>query len=81
MLSLLKKTFDNGSGGIDVVLVMFVLGFIVACVKLLFSGNEIISITMSNFAGSDFAVTVGALGGVYALRKHSDNMTGGGSSS
>ena len=73
---------DLATGKIDIVLVMFMIGFLVACVKLLLTGNTVGPITFGPFNGSDFALVIGALGGTYTLRKHSDNIVrkGGGGS-
>lgn len=53
----------------SVTLTFFTLGFIVALLKLLGSGVEIKGFKIEPFSGTDFAATVGALGGVYALRR------------
>lgn len=63
---------DPKTGKQSVTLTMFVSGFIIAMVKLLFSGMDIAGFKIENFSGSDFAAVVGALGAVYALRKHTD---------
>lgn len=59
----------------SVTMTAFVLGFIVATLKLLISGLEIEGLKMAAFDGSDFAMVVAALGGIYTLRRHSDNVT------
>ena len=62
---------DN-DGKPSVTLTAFVVGFIVVCLKLVFSGvqfNE--HMKLSDFSGVDFGAAIAALGGVYALRKNS----------
>lgn len=53
----------------SVTLTLFVGGFIICLLKLIGSGIVIGPITLSPFSGVDFAAAVGALGGVYALRR------------
>lgn len=53
----------------SVTLTMFVLGFIVATLKLLISGVIISGFQVESFSGGDYAAVVGALGGVYTLRR------------
>ena len=53
----------------SVTLTFFALGFVVAVVKLAFSGITIAGFQVEQFSGVDFAAVVGALGGVYALRR------------
>jgi hydrogenase/urease accessory protein HupE len=63
---------DPKTGEKSVTLTAFALGFGVATLKLLFSGIEIGSLTLSPFSGGDFAAVVGAVGAIYAVRKHTD---------
>lgn len=56
----------------SVTLTMFVLGFVVATLKLLTSGLTIHGLHLGVFGGGDFAAAVGALGSIYALRRHTD---------
>lgn len=53
----------------SVTLTFFTIGFVFALFKLFFSGVMIGAFHMPEFSGGDFAAVVGALGGVYALRK------------
>lgn len=53
----------------SVTLTFFALGFTVAVVKLAISGVSIAGFQVEQFSGVDFAAVVGALGGVYALRR------------
>jgi hypothetical protein len=59
----------------SVSLTFFVLGFLVATLKLLLSGLVIRYIQFGVFGGGDFAAVVGALGALYAARKHTDAHT------
>lgn len=59
----------------SVTLTLLIVGFAVCLLKLLTSGMIIGTIHLGDFAGSDFAECIGALGALYAARKHSDNMT------
>lgn len=68
------QSLRDPDGDFDLVLVMYVLGFLVACFKLVVSGNTILGVQMSSFTGSDFGMVIAALGGVYSLRKHSDGV-------
>lgn len=56
----------------SVTVTAFCLGFVVATVKLLFSGVVVAGVTLAPFSGSDFAAVVGALGSVYVARKYTD---------
>lgn len=53
----------------SVTLTLFVAGFAVALAKLALSGITISTFKVEAFTGVDFAAVVGALGGVYALRR------------
>lgn len=64
---------DPKTGEPSVTITAFICGFIVACLKLLASGLSIGSITLSPFSGGEFAAVVGALGAIYAARKHTDS--------
>jgi uncharacterized membrane protein len=63
---------DPKTGEPSVTLTAFVAGFVVAILKLLLSGVTIKSVTLAQFSGGDFAAVVGALGAIYAIRKHTD---------
>lgn len=56
----------------SVTLTLFVVGFIVALLKLLAGGLVIGSVHMAPFSGTDFAAVTGALGAIYAARKATD---------
>lgn len=59
---------DPKTHELSVTLTAFVAGFVVATLKLLLSGIGILPV----FSGADFALVVGALGSIYAMRKHTD---------
>lgn len=63
---------DPKTGELSVTITAFVTGFVVATLKLLVSGVTIGTVTLSQFGGGDFAAVVGALGAIYAARKHTD---------
>lgn len=54
----------------SVTLTLLVTGFIVAVLKLLVSGITLQTITLSQFAGGDFATVVGSLGALYWGRRN-----------
>lgn len=58
----------------SVTLTAFVIGFIVCLFKLVGSGVAIGSIKVAIFSGVDFAAAITALGGVYSLKQHVDNI-------
>lgn len=67
----------------SVTLTLLVTGFGVCMAKLLLSGLAIGSLQLAAFGGGDFAAAVGALGALYAARRHpamngSDNAAPGG---
>lgn len=66
---------NPNSGEKSVTMTLFVVGFLVSTLKLLTSGMVIANVHLGTFSGSDFAMAVGALGAIYAARKHSDNLT------
>jgi len=54
----------------SVTLTMFVYGAIVCFAKLIFSGVQVGNLfTLSQFSGVDFGAAMGALGGIYAMRR------------
>lgn len=62
---------DPKTNKVSVTLTVFIYGFMIAALKLLFSGIEIAQkFKMSEFSGVDFAAVIGALGTVYSLRKN-----------
>ena len=64
---------DPKSGKPSVTLSLLVLGFCVATLKLLVSGMIIHGMPMEAFTGGDYALVLGALGGIYGFRKHTDS--------
>jgi len=62
---------DSKTNKESVTMTLFVYGFIVATIKLLLSGIEIIDkVKMDNFTGIDYAAVLAALGAIYTLRKN-----------
>jgi uncharacterized YccA/Bax inhibitor family protein len=59
----------DSDGNPSVTVTAFVMGFIVACVKLLIAGHTIYGVQFGEFTGGEFAAVVGALGTIYALRR------------
>lgn len=64
---------DPKTGEPSVTLTAFVVGFLVATIKLLCSGITIGSFQLSQFSGMDFAGVVGALGTIYWARRKDDS--------
>jgi hypothetical protein len=67
-------TFNNflltdTQGKKSTTLTVFILGAIVVNLKLIFSGMIIGGVTLAEFTGSDYGVAMGALGGIYVLRR------------
>lgn len=63
---------DPKTGEKSVTLTMMMTGFVTALGKLLLAGATVGSIKMGSFSGAEFAAVVGALGSIYAFRKHTD---------
>jgi hypothetical protein len=63
---------DPNSNTPSVSLTLFVTGFMVCTLKLLTSGVVIGKLHLGDFGGTDFAAAVGALGAIYAARRHTD---------
>jgi hypothetical protein len=53
---------------------VFVIGFVVVNVKLLFAGMSIGGFSMSEFSGVDYGAALGALGAIYVLRRKGDQV-------
>jgi hypothetical protein len=70
MIDLSKIVLKDSNGNPSVTVTAFVVGFVVASTKLLFSGMTIGELTLSQFSGVDFAAAVGALGAIYSLRRN-----------
>ena len=56
----------------SVTLTLFVIAFVIACVKLLIANMVINKISLGAFTGTDFAAVVGAAGAIYTARKYTD---------
>jgi len=54
-------------------LTMFVVGFAACLAKLMTSNMVAGEFQFGAFGGTDFAAAVGALGAIYAARKHTDS--------
>jgi hypothetical protein len=63
---------DPKTNAPSVTVTAFMVGFAVATLKLLVSGLSVGTLTLQVFSGSDYAMVVGALGAIYAARKHTD---------
>lgn len=61
---------DPKDGKPSVTLTLLISGFALCAMKLLGSGLEVGSIKLAVFGGGDFAAAVGALGALYAARRH-----------
>lgn len=61
----------------SVTLTAFVIGFITCLFKLVFSGVAVGNFKLAIFTGVDFAAAITALGGVYSLKQHVDNLAKG----
>jgi hypothetical protein len=48
---------------------VFFIGSMIALIKLLLSGITILEYTFPILTGSDFALIIGSLGGIYSLRR------------
>lgn len=48
---------------------VFLFGSLICTLKLLISGLEIGGLKMAEFSGGEFAAAIGALGGIYVLRR------------
>ena len=71
-----KFLLSNTSGEKSLTATLFIVGFIIACFKLLVSGMVIGSFQMGNFSGIDAAAVFGALGLVYKLRRDTEDKAG-----
>lgn len=58
----------------SVPLTAFVCGFAVCIVKLALSGIKLVDINIAEFSGSDFSMAVAALGAIYSLHTHVQNL-------
>jgi len=64
-----KLLLTDTSGKKSATLTAFVLGFMVVNLKLIFSGMSFGDFTLSAFTGSEYGIALGALGGIYILRR------------
>jgi hypothetical protein len=60
----------DSSGKQSMTATLFLIGGLVCVAKLLFSGMVIFGFQVPVFSGSEFGVAIGALGGVYTLRRN-----------
>ena len=72
----MKLLLKDSSGKKSVTMTAFVLGFVVANLKLLFSGMTIGGLTLQAFTGGEYAAAIGALGAVYTLRRNFGDTSG-----
>ncbi|MDX1471017.1 MAG: hypothetical protein R3213_05940 [Flavobacteriaceae bacterium] len=63
---LIKDTSGNKS----LTATSFLVGFLVANVKLLLGGVTVAGFTMSPFSGVEYAAVVGSLGTIYSMRRN-----------
>jgi len=66
---------DPKTGEPSVTLTAFVLGFVVATLKLLLSGVTLGGLTLSPFSGVDYAAAIVAVGGIYVMRRANKGPT------
>jgi len=60
----------DSAGEKSITATAFLIGFIVVNVKLVMSGIQVTAgFTFSDFTGSDYAVSLGALGAIYVMRR------------
>jgi hypothetical protein len=60
------------SGKKSTTLTVFVLGALVIHIKFLFSTMVLFGHAFPSFGGSDYAIAMGAIGGIYVLRRNTD---------
>lgn len=73
----MRKYFIKDSNGrASITTTAFFLGFIIVNAKLLLSNSFIFGLQFSEFTGSEYAMAIGALGGVYLLRKNRPETEG-----
>jgi len=65
-----KFLFTDTNGKKSLTATAFILGFAIVNLKLIFSGMTIAGLNLAVFAGSEYAMCVASLGGIYILRKH-----------
>ena len=68
-----KLWIKDTSGKKSVTMTAFIVGFLVVNLKLLASGLTFMGYTMSAFSGSDYGMSLAALGSIYLLRRKIDS--------
>jgi hypothetical protein len=68
-----KFLFKNSDGKPSLTASAFILGFLVVNLKLIFSGVELNNFKIALFSGGEYAAAVAALGGVYVMRRSTEN--------
>jgi hypothetical protein len=67
---MLNKFFiTDSSGKKSLTATAFAIGFVIANLKLAFSGMVIKGFTVPTFSGSEYAMVLAALGAVYVMRR------------
>lgn len=69
-----KFLIKNSDGKKSVTMTAFVLGFVIVNLKLIFSGMTIGGLNLAPFTGGEYAAAMSALGAIYVLRRHTDNI-------
>jgi len=64
-----KMFMKDSTGKSSVTTTVFIMGFIVVCVKLLLSGMSFWGFEIPVFTGIEASAVIAALGGVYVLRR------------
>lgn len=64
-----KLMIKDSKGEKSLTATAFAVGFLVVLVKLLISGITVGDVQMSDFTGGEFAAAIGALGGIYVMRR------------
>lgn len=72
-MDLNKFLFKDSDGKPSLTATAFILGFVVVNLKLIFSGVEFKAMKISLFSGGEYAAAVAALGGVYVIRRSTEN--------
>jgi len=72
-MDLNRFLFKDSNGKPSLTATAFILGFTVVNLKLIFSGVELNKFKIALFSGGEYAAAVAALGGVYVLRRSTEN--------
>jgi hypothetical protein len=68
-----KVLFKDSSGKKSLTATIFVWGCLVVNFKLIFSGMTLVSgMTLAPFTGSEYAMAMASLGGIYVLRRNAN---------